>query len=259
MTNPASSGRPPIGAVVFDYGHTLMGFEYIREQLEVGYEGIARYLAANLGRPVPPGADLVDSVSRPLEERIRQDYATGNPREMDIVTAYRECFAGAGIDLDVDTVHGVMDLEQATWNRIVQLSPHTRPLLEHLREDLGLPVGICSNAAFLGRHMRSQLSHFEVDRWIDCAVFSSEVGWRKPHEAMYQTVLAGLGVSPSQALYVGDRLREDVFGPAAMGMTTVLTHEFRKELPVDAIRPDYVVSSLAELPGILRNLMEGAA
>ena len=57
--------------------------------------------------------------------------------------------------------------------------------------------------------------------------FSSEIGLRKPAPRIYQAVLERLGVEPADALFVGDRVREDVQGPAALGMRTCLVTYFR--------------------------------
>jgi putative hydrolase of the HAD superfamily len=52
------------------------------------------------------------------------------------------------------------------------------------------------------------------------AVFSSEVGWRKPHPAIFERALDALGVAAGEALFVGDKLATDVAGAAALGMAT---------------------------------------
>ena len=56
---------------------------------------------------------------------------------------------------------------------------------------------------------------------LDFSVFSSEVGTRKPHAAIFERALEALGVRPENALFVGDRLYEDVRGSGEMGMRTV--------------------------------------
>ena len=61
-----------------------------------------------------------------------------------------------------------------------------------------------------------------------------------------------LNVPPEAVVFVGDRLREDVMGPKALGMRAILTHQFRQEDPAQArVPPDAVITRLAELPALL--------
>jgi FMN phosphatase YigB (HAD superfamily) len=54
---------------------------------------------------------------------------------------------------------------------------------------------------------------------------------------------------------VGDKLREDVYGPKELGMRAVLTRQFRSE-DVDPAKgePDAVIASLSELLPFLDGL-----
>ncbi|HMO53962.1 MAG TPA: hypothetical protein PJ994_05615 [Tepidiformaceae bacterium] len=55
---------------------------------------------------------------------------------------------------------------------------------------------------------------------------------------------------PGDALFVGDRVREDVLGPQALGIGGVLTHEFRQE-EVGEATPFGVIRSIPELWDLL--------
>ncbi len=74
---------------------------------------------------------------------------------------------------------------------------------------------------------------------LDFAVFSSEVGKRKPHPEIFQRALEALGVEPERALFVGDRLYEDVRGAPELGMTTVQALWFRADEHPDGREPDH--------------------
>ena len=52
---------------------------------------------------------------------------------------------------------------------------------------------------------------------------------RKPDPRIYRAVLDDLGVEPGRALFVGDRVLEDVQGPAALGMHTCLATYYRSD------------------------------
>jgi putative hydrolase of the HAD superfamily len=57
---------------------------------------------------------------------------------------------------------------------------------------------------------------------IDVAVFSSDVGLRKPEPEIYLHACERLGVEPAACLYVGDGSYGELSGAAALGMRAVL-------------------------------------
>jgi len=58
--------------------------------------------------------------------------------------------------------------------------------------------------------------HFAV------VVTSVEVGWRKPHPAIYAAAMRALAVTPDQCTFVGDTRGPDYDGPRAVGMRALL-------------------------------------
>jgi FMN phosphatase YigB (HAD superfamily) len=58
------------------------------------------------------------------------------------------------------------------------------------------------------------------------------------------------GIEPSRGLFVGDSLRHDVQGPAAVGMQTAWMAPSATADPGD-IRPDAVIHELADVLGIV--------
>lgn len=76
----------------------------------------------------------------------------------------------------------------------------------------------------------------------------------KPSPSFFAAVLAELGVTPSEAVMVGDDIDADVVGAQASGITGVLvrTGKFRSEvLERAASPPDHVIDSIADLPALL--------
>jgi FMN phosphatase YigB (HAD superfamily) len=86
---------------------------------------------------------------------------------------------------------------------------------------------------------------------IDAVVSSHDVGWRKPHPAMFQRALALAGVRPSEAFMVGDNPVSDVRGAQAVGLRAVLRRTRKYDVPLD-VRPDAVIDHLDELPAVIR-------
>ena len=72
----------------------------------------------------------------------------------------------------------------------------------------------------------------------------------KPEPVMMVQALKHIGVAPTQAVMVGDRLDTDILGGIRSGMTTALVLtgvETPATAAASTIRPDYVLRDLAEL------------
>lgn len=244
-----------IEAVLFDYGHTLIHFDdRPHERLLDAYQRINQLLAARLRRDVPEATVLIEKVSRAVDDEIQRDYATGREEEVEIAGLYDAALRALGLELDPAVIEQVMELEQDGWIGAVHVGPDVIATLQALRAE-GLRLGIVSNAAYLPRLMVGQMQALGLRQYFDGVTFSSEVGRRKPHPAIYQDALRKVGVEPTETLFVGDRVREDVQGPQRLGMRTVLTREWRHE--ADPATADFVIDRLRELPPIVAQLRAG--
>jgi HAD superfamily hydrolase (TIGR01458 family) len=76
----------------------------------------------------------------------------------------------------------------------------------------------------------------------------------KPSSEFFETAAASMGVGLSDVIMIGDDLSTDVAGAKAVGATAVLvrTGKYREEdLTASAVKPDSVVDSIRDLPGLL--------
>jgi putative hydrolase of the HAD superfamily len=103
--------------------------------------------------------------------------------------------------------------------------PEVPSVLAELRRR-GLAIGVCSN---WGWDLEAALRATGVDALIDVAVTSARVGCRKPHAAMYDSILSALGVAPPEAIFVSDSWEPDVLGPIGAGMRSVHVDRARGE------------------------------
>jgi len=218
------------------------------------YEKVNRLLAESLERDVPAAQVLIEKVSKAVDDEIQRDYAAGRLEEVEIAAIYDTALRGLGLELDPDLIERVMELEQEGWLESVHTGPDVIATLEALR-GRGLRLGVVSNAAYLPRLMKEQLAALGLAAYFDAVTFSSEVGVRKPHPAIYADALRKLGAKPARTLFVGDRVREDVQGPKELGMRAVLTREWRQE--DDPGVADFVIQRLGELPAIVSRLVPG--
>ena len=104
-------------------------------------------------------------------------------------------------------------------------------LLASLRQR-GCKLGLVSNFTD-GHYGRALLSQLKMDSYFDAVVFSGDVGWRKPHRRIFQTVLSAFQMNASEVLHIGDELRADIWGAGHCGMSTVWVNPGRETFAGD--------------------------
>ncbi|HYM66397.1 MAG TPA: HAD family hydrolase [Patescibacteria group bacterium] len=229
--------------VMFDYGRTLVTFDYPTDELLDVIRRFRPRLEAELDAPVPTAETILERVLIPLEEYV----ASASEDEVDYMAVYRATWARAGLTPSDGLLYEILDAEQLCWDRSVRLEPGALELLAWLGSR-GIRRGICSNAPFPPEMMRRQLRTNGIAGNVDAIVLSSEVGRRKPAPEMYSAALGAMGTSADRTLYVGDRLREDYSGPVAAGMRAVIIAAHAEaDLPEDVP----TLRSIADLPGLL--------
>src|ERR1700730_16310934 len=179
-------------AVLFDYGLTLVSFTYPREEL-LRVLGEVRLW---LGPRPPEPAWLMREVLEPLEAGLD----SFGEEEVDYMEYYETAWRRAGLEVPRETLWRVLDVEQRCWDRSVRLAPDALQTLAALR-GRGLRLGIASNAPFPPGMLHRQLRLNGIAPAVDVAVFSSEIGRRKPSPELYRAALDRLGVEPSEALH----------------------------------------------------------
>lgn len=229
--------------VLFDYGRTLVTFDYPTEQLLEVMRGFLPRIEAALGGRAPAAEAILDDVLLPLERLV----ANLSEDEVDYLAVYRNAWADAGLRMPDDLLYEILDAEQMCWDRAVRIDPGAPAILSWLGEH-GVKRAICSNAPFPPEMMRRQVYTNGIEAMVDSVLFSSEIGRRKPAPEMYRAALDAIGVEARQALFVGDRVREDYEGPAAIGMRAVLYTAHSEHPPPDGIP---TIASLSDLPGLL--------
>lgn len=188
---------------------------------------------AELGRPPNP-----ELTARFRDEYLPPLFASESLEEVDYPGLVRRLLREFGIEPDDAALGRFLDAEHRAWAPARRLASTTHVLLEALR-DRGLRLGLVSNALDPPWLLHRDLADLGVAERLDGAVFSSEVGWRKPHPAIFERALELAGAEPGGTLMVGDRLREDVGGAAALGMRTCQALWFRADEASAGSEPDF--------------------
>lgn len=215
-------------AVLFDWGDTLAGdvwtAELYRSATVAGLEAVGRQ-----GLPEP------EAIARCVAERERASPEDGD--EVDLVAVYRKCFHELASPLTPDELEAYLAAVHAFWASIERPHPDANVLLERLRSR-GLRLAIVANASSPRRFLERVLAEQGLRDRVDALVFSSDVGKRKPHPAVFERALAAVDARPPDAVFVGDRLYEDVLGASRLGMGTVQATWFVDDANERGAKPD---------------------
>ncbi|MGD6810973.1 MAG: HAD family hydrolase [Candidatus Bathyarchaeia archaeon] len=144
----------------------------------------------------------------------------------------------------------------ATWEfcqeflNHVKIDDNTKPVLQSLHGNYKL--GVISNFA-IPEGVHSLLKTNGLNGLFDTVVVSGEVNRRKPSPDIFKSTLETLGLSSSEAVFVGDTADADVAGAHAVGMKAVYIKR-RFEQTLERFKPDAIIESLAELPSVLKGI-----
>ena len=218
-----------LDAVLFDWGDTLMQWAPEPDLLEAGH---AAGFAA-IGRELVAGV-----TDRFRDVYIASFFEPGIIEEIEYPGEVRRLLSEFSVHVDDDELRRFLEAEHADWRPACRLAATTHALLESLRER-GLKLGLVSNAFDPADLLHRDLAEMGVAERLDVAVFSSEVGRRKPDPLIFEQALERLGAAPERSLFVGDTLATDIAGASALGMQTCLARWFRADENPAAPEPDF--------------------
>lgn len=242
-----------IKVIFFDLGHTLIFFEGdLNEALAEGAQAMLEILHTR-------GYALDAAALAPLFLRRLQEYYFRRDQsliETPTTTLLREFLRTYGYpepapaDL-AEALTAFYAPTEARW----QPEADAQPTLEALRQR-GYRMGLISNAGDAA-DVHRLVDKARLRPYLEHIIISAEVGWRKPHPAIFTHALHGFGVRPSQAVMVGDLLWADVWGAQRVGMRGVwLTRHAGPTVPTtlpEPVQPDAVLERLSDLPMLLEH------
>jgi putative hydrolase of the HAD superfamily len=229
---------------LFDWGDTLMRWAPEPDLLEAGHAA---------------GFDAIGRESVPaMTDRFREAYLSaffepGIVEEIEYPAQVRQLLGEFEIEVSDEELARFLDAEHTAWAPARQLAATTHALLESLRER-GLKLGLVSNAFDPPDLLHRDLAQFGLAERLDVALFSSEVGRRKPDPEIFQRALDALGVAPPEALFVGDTLASDIAGAAALGLHTCQALWFRADDDPGGPEPEFQAFTQMDVLTIARRL-----
>ncbi len=238
-------------AVLFDWGDTLMEFRFDEELMDTAF----RAGLEALGRDdLAPADDILGHFREQFEPLF---WVPGTLEEIEYPGMIRETLAHFGVEVSDEELDRFLEAEHEGWQPARVLGATTHAMLESLRAR-GLKLGLVSNAFDPGWLLRRDLEQMGIAERIDFAVFSSEVGKRKPHPEIFEQALIALGAAAEESLFVGDRLFEDVRGADEVGMTTVQALWFRADENPHGAEPHHQAFTQMDVLNIADRLLGSA-
>ena len=234
-----------IQAVAFDYGNTLI--EFGRNQIDHCDEALGEVLAGLYGQHDPERYRTLREADRlaPYRNGYREGSLPELTRQM-VVSLYGRPPSPSDVD-------ELVAARFRAFVEVIQVETTTLEVLDWLLS-AGLRLGLLSNYP-CGDSIRASLERTDILRRMSTVVVSGEVGFVKPHAAVYRTLLEQLGTRAHETLYVGDNWLADVQGAKSAGLPCV---QMRRWIPPehfqpspDDHQPDGTIDHLERLPDLL--------
>ena len=230
-------------AVFFDLGNTL-----VKER--VSGEAARKRMLDELYRCLREEGECVnyEALKNALEKGFKEcaERVKGSFKELNPEDVFKRCFESLGLTFDEELLRKA--LKAYFYSRVdtVELYDDALPTLKALKSK-GLKLALISNALPDGRAVYEALG---LSKYFDIAIFSFEVGLKKPHPLLFEQALNALGVKERESLMVGDSLEADILGARILGMEAALI--VRNGIKVTlSVTPSYIISDLRQLLNLL--------
>jgi putative hydrolase of the HAD superfamily len=195
-----------VEAVLFDWGGTLS--QHVPVDLLDMWRAAARVLAPD--DPEPVAQALLEAEDHWWRTSVAAGDRSGTTEQL-VRSVARETH------LDVA---GALQAYHDAWEVTVAHDPAAVPVLSALRER-GIRTGLLSNTHWPRDLHERWLAEAGLLELLDVRLYTSDMGHMKPHPEAFRALLSAVGVPAERAVFVGDRLRDDVSGAQGVGMRTV--------------------------------------
>lgn len=242
-------------AVLFDLDQTLINWDNVEpwESYQLGRMSAVYNL---VDKNMHPLASLVpEDLCAVFMERMESDWKRGAQtfQPPNVIKGMAATLQACGVPADRLDLEAVMRL-YFDWP-LPQgecAYPDARAVLTELREH-GVELGIVTNASHPMIYRDRELAEVGLlDLFPKCRVSAVDVGFLKPHRAIYDYALGMLGVHPEEAVFIGDNLDVDVEGAQGVGIRGIWVDRMQDNPQTKSeVIPDGTITTLAELLPLL--------
>jgi len=233
-----------LDALIFDIGDTLIHFDVSRPRafLSAATEPAHQWLRER--------GELLPGIGR-YERKIWWKFVRSfvwsrvTRREICLVVTMQAVHRRFGLALGDDELLAVMRRVAPSLRPFFTVDAQAVSVARRLRAR-GFKLGLISNTFFPGCVIDDVLAEEGLLDFFPVRVYSSDVRYMKPHARIFRRALDLMDVAPERTMYIGDRLKNDVKGPARLGMKTAWMAG-SKAVSERGVRPDHVVRCLGDV------------
>ncbi len=225
-------------AIGFDVGHTL-----IKYNNPLNWQGLYRsgleYAAAAAN--ITLSEDMILAAADVLlKYNTRVNY-----REWETTSdcIFNEILKRWGMQTDLYTIKSEF---YSFFKADAEPYPETIDTMKKLKQ-YGIKIGVLTDVAYGMDNVFSLEDISVLSDFIDVAITSVDVGYRKPNSAGYLKLLDSLGIYPNDMIFIGDE-EKDIIGAKKLGIVSALINRSKE---IKDFGQDYTLESLSGIFSIL--------
>lgn len=238
-----------IKAVTFDFHNTIATCDrqFALEVRDLATQVLQRLAEQGLHTP-----DLAASAQAHAAYRSLRAAIMVSGEDQDALACTLHALAAAKVVVSAASVTLAIDALMNEAMEDVALVPGIREAVHALRAG-GLLCGVVSSAIHQP-FLEWTLDHFELRGAFATIVTSASCGFYKTRPEIYAIALSHLGVTPTEAIHVGDSYRFDVQGARRAGMRTIWFASTEIAIAAPDNEADATISDLTTLPTVIATL-----
>lgn len=227
-----------IKAIGFDVGHTLIKYKNPLNWQGLYRSGLEHAAAA---ADITLSEDMILAATDVLlKYNTRVNY-----REWETTSdcIFNEILKRWGLQTDL---YALKSGFYSFFKADAQPYPETIDTIKKLKQH-GIKIGILTDVAY-GMDNEFSLADISVlSDFIDIAITSVDVGYRKPNSAGYLKLLDSLKIDPDEMIFIGDE-EKDIIGARKLGIVSALINRSKE---TKDFGQDYTLESLSGILFIL--------
>lgn len=187
---------------------------------------------------------LYSRINKEHWERLERKEIT---REQVLVGRFQELIARTGITAQAENCARTYEENLSQGHYFMPGAPEALEVLSRKYK-----LYLASNGT--ARIQAGRLKSANISHYFEGIFISQEIGSNKPDKAYFEACFAKIpGFDPKRAMIVGDSLTSDILGGIQAGIATCWVNPQKKPGRED-IRPDYEITSIADLDALLETL-----
>ena len=227
-------------AVLFDLFGTLVPSPPAR-----GYQEVVDSIAGIAGLPKPEFSDRWMSVN---DDRLKGTIGSSGGEIGHVMGLF-------GVTLSDDQMAECVQVRRDAMPSWLEPKPDCIETMQQLK-DSGIEIALVSDCVF---DVPAVWPSTPFAPLFSTTVFSCELGTRKPDALLYETAMAGLGVTPSKCLFIGDGGSNELQGARDLGIAAYMLDDQPTDLTT-VLRVDVhewngpSITNLTEVPALVAKL-----